>query len=71
MKTIVKDGSYVRINDAEAEMKVKSGWSYCPKSEWKKNDRDFGKPSKEELEAQKAEKAAQKAERKSKKDKNA
>lgn len=67
MKTIVKDGSYVRINDAEADQRVKQGWSYCPKSEWKSNVRDAGKPSKEEMEAKKAEKEAQKAERKSKK----
>lgn len=29
-------GTVVRINDAEAETKVKSGyWQYAPKSEWK------------------------------------
>jgi hypothetical protein len=43
MKTIVKDGKYARVNNQEAEMKVKGGWSFCPKSEWKKNDRDFGR----------------------------
>jgi hypothetical protein len=48
MKTIVKDGKYARLSDQEAEVKVKSGWSFCPKSEWKKNDRDFGKSEKSE-----------------------
>jgi len=43
MKTIVKDGKYARVNNQEAEMKVRVGWSFCPKSEWKKNDRDFGR----------------------------
>jgi len=43
MKTIVKDGKYARVNNQEAEMKVKGGWSFCRKSEWKKNDRDFGR----------------------------
>lgn len=56
MKTIVKDGKYVRINDVEAEQRVKAGWKYCPKSEWKSNVRDLGKPSKEEVEAEKQEK---------------
>ena len=43
MKTIVKDGKYARVSNQESEVRVKSGWSFCPKSEWKKNDRDFGK----------------------------
>lgn len=43
MKTITKDGNYSRVSDKEAELKVKSGWSFCQKSDWKKNDRDFGR----------------------------
>ena len=43
MKTIVKDGKYARVSNKEAELKVQVGWSFCPKSEWKKNDRDFGR----------------------------
>ena len=43
MKTLVKDSKYVRVTDVEADMKIKFGWNFCPKSEWKKNDRDFGR----------------------------
>jgi len=43
MKTLVKDSKYVRVTDEEADMKIKFGWAFCPKSEWKKNDRDFGR----------------------------
>jgi hypothetical protein len=37
MKTIKqKSGKIERVNDKEAEMRVKSGgWDYCPKSEYK------------------------------------
>jgi hypothetical protein len=70
MKTIVKDGIYERLSDMEADVKVKAGWKFCPKSDWKTNVRDFGKPSKEELEAAKAEKEAAKAEKKAKREKN-
>ena len=41
IKTIKKTnsreiGEVIRINDKEAELKVKGGyWSYIPKSEWK------------------------------------
>ena len=43
MKTIIKDGTYVRVSNQEAEMKIKAGWSFCSKSDWKKNVRDFGR----------------------------
>ena len=33
-------GEIVRVNDAEAESRVKIGyWSYIPKSEWKKDSK--------------------------------
>lgn len=43
MKTIVKNGEYLRVSNQEADMRIKTGWSFCPKSDWKKNVRDFGK----------------------------
>lgn len=43
MKTVVKDGKYARVNNQEAERRVNAGWNFCPKSEWKKNDRDLGR----------------------------
>lgn len=46
MKTLKKDGNYVRVTDREADEKVKWGWAFCPKNEWKTNVRDFGKKSK-------------------------
>jgi hypothetical protein len=46
MKTIIKNGKYDRVNDLEAVTRIKTGWSFCPKSEWKKNVRDFEKNDK-------------------------
>lgn len=66
MKTIAKDGSYQRLSNQDAEQKVKSGWKYCPKSDWKTNVRDTGKPTQEEIESDKAEKEARKAEKRKK-----
>lgn len=43
MKTMLKNGEYVRVSNQEADMKAKTGWDFCPKSEWKKNVRDFGR----------------------------
>lgn len=49
MKTIKRinpktnDVEYKRLADYEASNLVKGGWQYCPKTEWKKNVRDFGK----------------------------
>jgi hypothetical protein len=46
MKTLKKGGNYVRVTDKEADDKVKFGWDFCPKHEWKTNVRDFGKKTK-------------------------
>ena len=40
MKTVVKEGSYARLEDQEADKRVEAGWKFCSKSEWKKNVRD-------------------------------
>lgn len=45
MKTITKNGEILRVSDKEADQKVKSGWSFTSKSEWKKI-RDANKKSK-------------------------
>ena len=50
MKTLKKDGNYVRVIDKEADEKVKYGWAFCPKNEWKTNVRDFGRKTKKEKE---------------------
>ena len=50
MKTLKKDGNYVRVSDDEADQKIKFGWQFCPKSEWKNNVRDFGRKNKKERE---------------------
>jgi hypothetical protein len=54
MKTLKKDGNYVRVSDEEAGDKVKYGWAFCPKHEWKTNVRDFGKKTKKEKEKEEA-----------------
>jgi hypothetical protein len=46
MKTLKKNGTIVRVTDKEADDKIKFGWEFCPKHEWKTNVRDFGKTSK-------------------------
>jgi len=46
MKTIVKNEVYQRVEDLEADVKVKSGWNFAPKSEWKKFVRDIAKVEK-------------------------
>ena len=48
MKTLKKNGNYVRVSDTEADEKVKFGWDFCSKQEWKTNVRDFGRKEKEE-----------------------
>lgn len=55
MKTIFKNDVYDRVDDETATIKVRSGWKFVPKSEWKKNDRDFGKE--ERIEREKAKRA--------------
>lgn len=46
MKTVTKNNRWERVDDVEAKLRVKAGWKYCPKSEWKENVRDFDKPKK-------------------------
>lgn len=48
MKTITKNGDYFRVSNKEAEQKVKQGYSFAPKSEWKKV-RDANKKKKTEV----------------------
>lgn len=38
MKTIknTQTGELQRVGNKDAEIKVKFGWTYCPKEEWKK-----------------------------------
>ena len=56
MKTIFKGEVYDRVDDSTADFKVKSqGWKFVPKSEWKKNVRDFQKAARLEAEKAKAE----------------
>jgi hypothetical protein len=48
MKTVKKKTNnenyeYRRVDDKEADRLVGLGWSFCPKTEWKVNVRDFGK----------------------------
>jgi len=50
MKTLKKEGNYVRVSDIEADEKVKSGWAFCPKNEWKTKVRDVGRKNKKEKE---------------------
>lgn len=59
----VEVGTIVRMNDKEAEMKVKDGyWKYVPKSEWKKSHSKFegaqqeNSEKKEKTQSKKAEK---------------
>jgi len=53
MKTLVRTDNegnhrYQRVKDSTArdrraiQTKIKNGWSYCPKSEWKSSVRDRG-----------------------------
>ena len=46
MKTVSKNGEILRLENAEADSKVKSGWSFTPKSEWKQKVRDVNKKEK-------------------------
>jgi hypothetical protein len=50
MKTLKKAGNIIRVTDKEADEKLKFGWQFCPKSEWKTNVRDFGKAEKKSKE---------------------
>ena len=49
MKTVVKNGSYKRVNDLIAEKMVREDlWSYTSKSSWKKNVRDASRAKRTE-----------------------
>lgn len=48
MKTISKDGEILRVDDETADLKVKTGWSFSSKSEWKTKVRDVKKIEKAE-----------------------
>lgn len=76
MKTIKKQTSsgieYKRTDEKSADYAVKNqGWSFCPKTEWKTNVRDFGKEEAKRIAEEKAAvKAEEKANKKSKKTDN-
>lgn len=59
MKTLKKDGEYLRVGDSTSVEKsrlnglIKSGWSYCPKSEWKTEVRGEVKTTKKKKEKKK------------------
>jgi len=38
MKCIKHGDKIIRVSDKEAAIKVRSGWQYCPKSEYKKRE---------------------------------
>lgn len=52
MKTLKKKTEkgfeYKRVLDKESEKFISLGWTYCPKTEWKINVRDFGKVKEED-----------------------
>ena len=53
MKTLKKtinqeETKYMRVKDGDVNGYVRQGYTYCPKSEWKKNVRDFNKETNEE-----------------------
>lgn len=36
MKCIKRGDKIIRVSDEEAVIKIRDGWQYCPKSEYKK-----------------------------------
>jgi hypothetical protein len=53
MKTVVKNGSYKRVNDLVAEKLVREElWNYTSKSSWKKNVRDVKRTKAVEVDAE-------------------
>ena len=61
MKTLKKmnpkgEMEYKRVNDSDGNNLTRVGWSYCPKTEWKENVRDFGKTKDETPKAEKPKK---------------
>ena len=39
MKCIVKDGQFIRVDNETAEIRIKQGWNFASKSDWKQNAR--------------------------------
>jgi hypothetical protein len=46
MKTVKKKNKIERVSNKEGEVRVKNGWQYCPKHEWREKVRDT-KPKKQ------------------------
>lgn len=49
MKTILKNGTYLRVSNEVAEREVAKGAKFASKSEWKQNVRDAKKIAIEEV----------------------
>lgn len=60
MKTVAKDDKILRLSDLDAEVKVRAGWKFIPKSEWKSKVRDVNKEEKSTTEKIKKEKKQKK-----------
>jgi hypothetical protein len=43
MKTITKKDEILRVDEETAELKIKTGWNYTTKKNWKENVRDINK----------------------------
>lgn len=64
-------GHITRIDDVEAETKVKTGyWAYVPKSEWKIYKGTKSEPSQVQVEAEQTEKKSNKKTERTEKNKN-
>ena len=63
MKTIFKNGEYKRVSDEVAEKKVKEGWKFTSKSEWKEKVRDAEKAKVKDKEQHSAEESIAKKEK--------
>ena len=50
MKTVSKKEEIERVSESEVDSRIKSGWKFTPKSEWKKKVRDINKKEKTETE---------------------
>ena len=49
MKTIKRNNEIKRVSDKEAIFFVKNGWSYCSKTEWKKDRKVKNNVTQEEV----------------------
>ena len=65
MKTILKNGEYLRVSEEVAEIQVRGGAKYVPKSEWKINVRDTKTEAAEEQEVKSKKTKSKKAEKRS------